>query len=128
MIIRHCLRTEIEQAARSVEPAGSVRAEILEDRGTPRKSEFRVRLFPAGPNPDARRTFSPGTGRRKNAVSWQAHRDFFRELFTLRPKAEVKTCHATYRGQLDFEQSHGSTGWHNVGPGCCPVPYRETGE
>ena len=37
-----------------------------------------------------------GSGRNTVAASWEAHGNFFKQLFGLAPLAEVRTCRATY--------------------------------
>lgn len=122
MIIRNVGSAGLIDAAEAV---GQIRVEI-EDRSNSRTDQFRVRLFPVG---DARRTYNPIDGRRKNAVSWAGHRDFFREVFARFPKATIKTTMATYRGAEEFEATYDKTGEQSVvGPYYGYVPYKETGE
>lgn len=129
MVIRNVTRASLLAAAGDV---GEIRLEV-EDRSNSRRAEFRVRLFPIG---DSRRTFCPISGRRKNACSWQAHADFFRALYRLEPRADIRTAcpvgagsRVRYTSPEQFEDTHEDTGWHSVvGPYWGSIPYRDTGE
>lgn len=44
--------------------------------------------------------------RERGAVGWDGHRDFFRALYKLAPRAVVRTSMAVYRGAEDFEQEY----------------------
>lgn len=43
------------------------------------------------------------------AVCWHGHRDFFRALYRLAPKAVVRTAMATYRNASNFESQYRET-------------------
>jgi hypothetical protein len=57
------------------------------------------------------------TGRGKNSrnASWEAHRDFLRELFRINPKASVRTKFAHYDGTEKFEELFPATAYVNIG-------------
>lgn len=57
------------------------------------------------------------TGRGKNSrnASWEAHRDFLRELFRINPKASVRTKFAHYNGTEKFEELFPGTAYVNIG-------------
>jgi len=51
------------------------------------------------------------------AVCWHGHRDFFRELFELKPEAVIETALATYKGAEHFEDTYRDTRWGSGGRG-----------
>jgi hypothetical protein len=59
------------------------------------------------------------------AVCWHGHKMFLSRLFWRDPKAEVRTCQATYKGAESFEVSHEETGRRNVGSQAQPVLWRD---
>lgn len=53
--------------------------------------------------------------KRLSAASWEAHRDFLRELFEIKPKASVRTRFAHYNGKEGFEEKFPATAYVNIG-------------
>jgi hypothetical protein len=47
--------------------------------------------------------------RRVSAVTWEAHRDYMREIFARDPSATIDTVSARYRGADEFERLHAFT-------------------
>ena len=57
------------------------------------------------------------SGRRINAVNWQAHKEVMQELFNLYPNATLVTALTTYTSKADFERRTADTANHDVGNG-----------
>lgn len=61
------------------------------------------------------------SGRHTRAVSWQAHREFMRNLFEIDPNARINTSIAVYNGETEFYAAYPETYQHNVGSTIQPV-------
>lgn len=61
------------------------------------------------------------SGRKIPAASWEARRDFMRELYKLAPGAVISTALATYKGVKDFKAKFRATGETQVGSRAKPV-------
>lgn len=55
------------------------------------------------------------SGKNSRNASWEAHRDFLRELFRINPKASVRTKFAHYNGTEKFEELFPGTAYVNIG-------------
>lgn len=90
-------------------------------RGT--RIAFVLRLGPA----KLYQRLSP-TGRRVAAVCWHGHAAFFRELFRLDPRVEVRSSWVggpTHYTAENFEHTYPSTGDANIGSMYAPMAYRD---
>jgi len=117
MLIRNATKEQIEKAAKSIKAIAVNQS----------KDARRFVLRPTKDCQFRRVSASPfRSGRKVNAVCWHGHRDFFRELFRIAPKAIVDTSlHGKTRytaGSFEdvFEDSDG-----NIGPPISPIQHSE---
>lgn len=68
------------------------------------------------------------TGRKIAAACWHAHRDFFRALYAINPKASIKSALAEYFDAEDFEENFEETGDRDIGSIMVPQIVREACE
>lgn len=61
------------------------------------------------------------SGIHTRAVSWQAHKEFMRNLFDIDPNARISTTIETYSGKAEFVAKHPDTYTHNVGNEFKPI-------
>lgn len=85
----------------------------------------RVRFTIQTRDPDAKGSRRSAGGRRMRKASWEAHRDVMRALLKADKDATIRTGFATYRGLVNFEETHAATAHRNVGSQADPVTIRE---
>lgn len=75
------------------------------------KTRIRFRLAPA--DHDTFRAIS-NSGRRKHAVCWHGHRDFFRVLFRDVPEAKVQTTFLTRGNRFNVDAEGPAERWYTA--------------
>lgn len=122
MKIKGIVLSELETALSRINGEYNGNLKLADDRNIPRGVQFVLRCHDS--HKYGARLSSSGR-RHTPSASWEAHRDFFREVYKINPEAVIVTALATYRGSADFEVKFPATADHQVGSRMEPVSFRE---